>query len=338
MEDHILKVHSTTLKHGKCKACLMGKLRAAKYYLGGADKERLKTLNADTIVMKVKSSNGNTDAYHGVMTRSRYGVLCPNPDKSSASTAKSYLVAKHEIESITDPGGVEGYKIQRNHTDHGTEFEGAHKVAVMNDRVIITKTLVGSHQENCFIEQENGSVETMAIAAAAVGIPDETVVGQLWDELYVHSRRARNHISVTDDQKKGGYTVAEEQMQLSGISDLWFDGMQGLSFGMGIYVFVRKHNRATKLAWHAIECIFVGQDVNVPGAMRAMPYKVVDGKYILGKTLITKKFVPMQGESRYPLMRSVQHMDEFQSTKTDDKKWAKVFDSLGFEDAEWSTG
>jgi hypothetical protein len=106
MREHILKVHSTTLKHGRCEACFKGKSRAFRYYLGGSDKQRMETLNADTIVMKVKSCNGNTDAYHGVMTRTRYGVLCANPDKSSASTAKSYLRAKHEIESITDPGGV----------------------------------------------------------------------------------------------------------------------------------------------------------------------------------------------------------------------------------------
>jgi hypothetical protein len=91
MREHILKVHSTTLKHGRCEACFKGKSRAFRYYLGGSDKQRMETLNADTIVMKVKSCNGNTDAYHGVMTRTRYGVLCANPDKSSASTAKSYL-------------------------------------------------------------------------------------------------------------------------------------------------------------------------------------------------------------------------------------------------------
>ena len=111
--------------------------------------------------------------------RDIYGVCDPNPNKSSAVTARSHLLAKHEIESLTDPGGKEGYKIQRSHTDHGSEFDGAHKAAVMNDNMVITKTLVAAHMENCFIEQENGSLETTAGAVAAVGIPTEKIVGDV---------------------------------------------------------------------------------------------------------------------------------------------------------------
>jgi hypothetical protein len=335
LEEHVLKCHSTKLKLSQCTHCFKGKFRAFRAMTGGADKERLETLNADTIVMKVKSVNGNTDAYHGVMTRSRYGVLDPNSSKSSAATAKSHLMAKHEIESMTDPGGTQGYKIQRSHTDHGTEFEGEHKAVVMRDNIVITKTLKGSHMENAFIEQENGAVETMAGAVASVGIPTEAMVEQVWDELYVHCRRCRNHLPITAEQKSGGYSPAEEQMEVMGASAEWFKGMQGMSFGQGMYAFTRKFLRDSKLSWHAIECIFVGRDVAVSGAVRAMPFKRVGDGVVFGKTIVVKKFTPLIGAREYPLMQDDALSKVYEDTKADVTKWKSIFESLGFKGVEW---
>ena len=91
----------------------------------------------------------------------------------------------------------------------------------MSDNLVITKSLVGSSTDNCIIEQENGYVETMAGSIASVGIPTEDMVGQLWDELYVFTREARNHTRITQSQKQGGFTAAEEQAQVFGISEEW---------------------------------------------------------------------------------------------------------------------
>ena len=45
----------------------------------------------------------------------------------------------------------------------------------MSNNLVITKTLVGSSQDNAFVEGENGALETMAGAVASVGIPTEEI-------------------------------------------------------------------------------------------------------------------------------------------------------------------
>jgi hypothetical protein len=140
-------------------------------------------------------------------------------------------------------------------------------------------------------------------AVASVGFPDEASVGAVWDELYTHCRHARNHTMVTAEQKAGGYTAAEEQIQVVGVSADWFAALQGMKFGQGMYAFVRKHLRDTKLAWRAVECVFVGQDMVVPGALRAMPFKRVLGELVFGKTIVVRKFTPLKGPREYPLMQ-----------------------------------
>ena len=101
--------------------------------------------------------------------------------------------------------------------------------------------------------------------------------------------------------------------------------MQGMEFGQGMYAFVRKHNRTTKLAWKDIEAIFVGQNASVSGAMRCITFKTVG----------VRKFTPPTGHRKFPLMQEPKGSAEYESTKSDSTKWGAIFRSLGFEGADW---
>ena len=68
---------------------------------------------------------------------------------------------------MTDPGGVNGYKLQRMHQDQGSENKGEHSTALGESNIIKTWTHRDWHQGSTAIEGMFGRVQTKA---AAIGV------------------------------------------------------------------------------------------------------------------------------------------------------------------------
>jgi hypothetical protein len=68
-----------------------------------------------------------------------------------------------------------------------------------------------------------------------------------------------------------------------------------------------------------------------------MPVGIVDGKRVLGKTMVFRKYKMLTGKAKYPLMQSEHDAGRYEATKSDSGTWATVFESLGFKGAEWDT-
>ena len=112
-----------------------------------------------------------------------------------------------------------------------------------------------------------------------------------------------------------------------------------MKFAQEVYAFVKKKNRANKLSWHAVEAVYVGPDLTVAGAIRAVPFKSAGGgpSIVFGKTLVVRSFKALEGPREYPLLQAKSDAESYEKSKTDTSNWDTVFDSLGFEGAVWDT-
>ena len=125
MREH-RKTHKGKVNEGPCVECITGKMQDKPARKGGSNKVRdLVTAGLDCMITTEEDCNGTSIDLNMVMVESRYGDVTHLTNKASATIAKAWKAMKNRVEALTDPGGKEQYKIQRVHTDQGTEFDGA---------------------------------------------------------------------------------------------------------------------------------------------------------------------------------------------------------------------
>lgn len=133
--------------------------------------DRLETMNGDTVDTGEVDCAENRYNFNSVMLRTRFGLSEGLPRKTSALVAKAFNKMKRYIESKTDPGDKEKYRVQQFSCDPGTEFQGAMAEQLGQQKVLIRIGEVDRHTDQAVVENRNGKLEEMAscMAATAMG-------------------------------------------------------------------------------------------------------------------------------------------------------------------------
>ena len=82
-----------------------------------------------------------------------YAKLTMLKTKAASAMAKAWSKAKGHIESLSDPGGIHHYKIQRVGRDPGKEFKAEFGDSLMDDNIPLEEGAVDRHTDQSI--QEN---------------------------------------------------------------------------------------------------------------------------------------------------------------------------------------
>ena len=282
-----------------CQVCWSAGMAKKGAYKSSERKDRdLNTVNTDTVDMIHASQSGKRYLHNLIVVGTQYGDARAGRNKDSVSTAKAFRDMKCRLEALTDPGGIEGYKIQCIHHDPGSEFCGAMKTEIQASSLVDEKGEVDRHTDGALVENRNKMIQqtatALSIQAFAGAHSDFDVLTiEAWDEVAETASELLNHSCITSKQKELGMTAIEEQTKGRVKSE---DVLEKLCIvGEGVLVFVPKDERASKHSARAIKAIYVGCDRDTPGAIRAMPYFIEDGHWILGSVIVTKTWRHLKG-------------------------------------------
>jgi hypothetical protein len=253
-------------------------MQATKAKRGGATKERdLVTVNVDCMISTEADCNGTTIDLNCVLVKTLFGKVRSLASKTSASMALAWRRIKNKMESITDPGGKLNFRVQRVHSDPGTEFLGGFEEELAADNIVITKGEVNRHTDNCIVEGRNKRVQILAAAMSITACMNEEIAISLRGESMTWASEMLNHIPTTPAQKEAGITPYEEQSGEIGASKEFTK--QYPVFGEMVFLWVRQGKRSSKVWKRGLKCVFTGISDTTPRAIRATPYQR-RGEYI----------------------------------------------------------
>ena len=116
---------------------------------------------------------------------------------------------------MTDPGGTNGYKLQRVHQDQGSENKGEHAEALGDSNIVQTTTHRDWHQGSSAIEGMFGRAQTKA---AAIGIgafgQQQNLMVQSMGTRIKHAIRLMQFKPTTSSQKEEGISPIQEQYHM----------------------------------------------------------------------------------------------------------------------------
>ena len=149
----------------------------------------LNTVNTDTVDMVHMSQSGKRYLHNLIVVGTQYGEARSSKNKDSISTARAFRDMKCRLEAMTDPGGIDGYKVQCIHHDPGSEFNGAMKTEIHMDSIVDEKGEVDRHTDGALIENRNKMIQRTATAlsiqafAGAHGDFDDLTIAA-WDDRH----------------------------------------------------------------------------------------------------------------------------------------------------------
>ena len=277
----------------------MQRTGAFKGGLERSSKRGLNTLNVDLLDWVTLDNNGDRYTLTGAVLGTTFPAVRQQPAKSGVVTAKSVREVKHEIEVLTDPGGTNGYAIQRVHKDQGSEFKSEHLDDCMAGNVKSTTGEEEKHTDGTLVEGFNKVLEYTCTALGLTAIDDSEVAIRCHGELANHACDLIRMRSRTAFQKEAGISCWREQTLTDHDATLKDSCRWGsLAFG-----YVKKENRQNKLDERAYQAIFGGWDKEILGAARLIPFEIQDdGEVVLFMTKVTKTFRLFDGT--FPLLRN----------------------------------
>ena len=282
-----------------CERAFMQRTGAFKGGLERSSKRGLNTLNVDLLDWVTLDNNGDRYTLTGAVLGTTFPAVRQQPAKSGVVTAKSVREVKHEIEVLTDPGGTNGYAIQRVHKDQGSEFKSEHLDDCMAGNVKSTTGEEEKHTDGTLVEGFNKVLEYTCTALGLTAIDDSEVAIRCHGELANHACDLIRMRSRTAFQKEAGISCWREQTLTDHDATLKDSCRWGsLAFG-----YVKKENRQNKLDERAYQAIFGGWDKEILGAARLIPFEIQDdGEVVLFMTKVTKTFRLFDGT--FPLLRN----------------------------------
>jgi hypothetical protein len=346
MQEHRRSGHRSKLTlNDRCEECQRGTMKMKGAFAGASKKAlRLATANIDTLDMIQKSIAGNRYCLNMVINGTQYGDIATSANKDSVSTTRGYRQMKQRIEAFTDPGGKSGYKVQSVKRDPGTEFLGEMKSAMAEDNIIDVAGEVNRHTENAIVENRHRILQNMSATMSITAFEgeheqSEELTTAAWDEVQATASQLMNHTCITETQKRAGVTAAEEQSHGRVCSS--DEVARYRTVGEGALAFVPKAKRASKHSPRAVKAIFVGFDMNTPGAARLMPYAVRDGKWVLYPAVVCKtwRHIP----NYFPLHASATNDDAYRLPDNLATRWTlegqlaptEVVDTTTVDSSEW---
>ena len=176
------------------------------------------TANLDcALVSELDINNTKTDLAM-VLPDSGWAEFKALGSKESSATANAFDKMKHRVQSLTDPGGVNNYKIQRVQVDPGSEFRGDFEAACARDNIVLTRGGVGQKSAGAYVEGFIGTIHPLASAMAKNALICEDLAIMLRGELREHAAEVKLHT-----KKSSGFSTFEEQAKQSGVSEKWLE-------------------------------------------------------------------------------------------------------------------
>ena len=306
-----------------CQVCWRAGMAKKGAYRSSETKDRdLNTVNTDTVDMIHASQSGKRYMHNLIVVGSQYGEARTSRNKDSVSTARAFKDMKCRLEALTDPGGIEGYRVQCIHHDPGSEFSGAMKTEIQADSLVDEKGEVDRHTDGALIENRNKMIQRTATALsiqafAGVHRDFDALTIAAWDEVAETASELLNHSCITSKQKELKMTAIEEQtkgrIKSSSVLEKLF------IVGEGVLVFVPKDERASKHSARAVKAIYVGRDRDTPGAIRAMPYFIECGHWQIGSVIVSKTWRHLKGT--FPLRLNVEDNELRELHEAAIKEW-----------------
>ena len=138
--------------------------------------------------------------------------------KTAVRTWAAFTKIKARIESETDPGDKDKYRIQQMRFDPGSEFRGRFIEGMHDNKIIGKRGTTGRHSNQGDAENRNGRTQRVATAMATTAMGDniKKYGPSLGGELAEWASEAINHTKITAEQKKLDMRkLMEEEMDLS---------------------------------------------------------------------------------------------------------------------------
>jgi len=291
-----------------CQVCWSAGMAKKGAYKSSEIRDRdLNTVNTDTVDMVHASISGKRYLHNLIVVGTQYGEARASRNKDSVSTARAFRDMKSRLEATTDPGGIDGYRVQCIHHDPGSEFSGAMKTEIQANCLVDEKGEVDRHTDGALIENRNKMIQRTATALSIQAFHGahrdfDKLTIEAWDEIAETASELLNHSSITSKQKELGMTAIEEQTKGRVNSRKVLESL--CVVGEGVLVFVPKEERASKHSARAVKAIYVGSDRDTPGAIRVMPYLIEDGHWNLGSVIVSKTWRHLKGT--FPLKLGVE--------------------------------
>ena len=328
LEDESIARHEKAGHYPKMKGCSVCERAFAQRWgarKGGLyKKSRSETMNIDLIDWGQPDFMGLRYTSGGAMAGTCFPVTRCTANKRGPTISDAVQEMIHEVERLSDPNNIDGYNVERLHSDQGSEFKSQLKLSCKVNRVEQTLGEPGHHTDGAVIENFNKMLEYCCTALALTGLETAQQALDIMSELVSHTTKLIRIRSITPFQKQAGISCWQEQtLTLPDISILTKAAVLSLAYG-----FIPKEQRENKLAARAYMAILVGYDDVVKGAVRLVPFKVnADGTVKFYPTKVTRSYkvfdrlYPLKGiEITYPALPSKCTWiegDELAATMTD---------------------
>ena len=263
-----------------CDACEQSYIQAAPARASNTDSADYETntdnMNSDLIILQEPDCNGNVAMYHGFLTKGKVGYVAGMKDKASATSAKHGRISKSWMQHTARAGGRLDYIISSEKSDQGSEFKGAYKAQNLSEEegVSVWQTMGDADRHECGaqIENENKWLAVEATAMSITGTANEDQMVAVAGEALIAARGVLNHTIRGKKQKELGRTgwelLASEEAGTS--REMLKTEPKFMSL---VYCIVKKKDRRGKTTPRAFKALYCSADIEVPGAVRVIPFK-----------------------------------------------------------------
>ena len=215
LEDEVIAQHEKAGHYPKMKGCSVCERAFAQRWgarKGGLyKKSRSETMNIDLIDWGQPDFMGLRYTSGGVMTGTCFPVTRCTANKRGPTISDAVCEMIHEVERLSDPNNVDGYNVERLHSDQGSEFKSQLKLSCKVNRVEQTLGEPGHHTDGAVIENFNKMLEYCCTALALTGLETAQQALDIMSELVSHTTKLIRIRSITPFQKQAGISCWQEQ-------------------------------------------------------------------------------------------------------------------------------
>ena len=175
------------------------------------------------------------------------------------------------MESLTDPGNKDQYKIQRVQVDPGTEFRGNFERYCAAENIVLTRGGVKDKKAQCYVEGAQGTLQPQASAQAINCFMNEDFAILARGNLFSHAADVKLHTKRRGEEK----SIYEQQIVCEpGFSENWLKRTP--TFGWLIFGYLKKDKRNSKVWGTAVMGYFAGWSKDTPDAAIITPFTEQD--------------------------------------------------------------
>ncbi len=312
-EEHELEGHFPPRKG--CDVCIRAYKQATGAHTGSSSTTSTDvTLGVDTLDWHSKDANGMRYTQTTVVRKTRLPVTRATAENGAAHAKNAFTKTLGWLVAVSARGPKgETYKVDRVHHDQGSEFKGEFKRALLEQGIRATDGEAEWHTDNAIAAGMQKIIHRGSCALGMHAIDDEGISNMLTSEATNWTTQLIQERQLTETQKELGISAWEEQ---TGTPNKLRNTKGYGKWGRLAYGYIKKSDRGGKMADKAYRGIWVGFDVDVPGAHRIVPYKEnADGSVTLYRTRVTKS--ALMFNEIFPLRKKVRDQESVKKIELD---------------------